>query len=184
LTNAPIVTLGGTPLDPVELIDDNTIQGEIDLAGFVPGDYLLVVDPNSKRSKSAEFMLTLGVSIPGSDTTDRSNMQPYNTVNFIIAVREGSSYPSVRFAGEITMYVGTSAPLGWMFCDGQSLEAYLYPDLWQAIGTTYGSGSGPGVTFALPDLRGRSPIHEGAGPGLTPRTLGGTGGTEVVTDRY
>ena len=79
--------------------------------------------------------------------------------------------PSV---GEIRMFAGNFAPAGWMFCEGQLLPISENETLFQLIGTTYG-GDGES-TFALPDLRGRVPIHQGSG-----FTLAETGGAEEVT---
>jgi microcystin-dependent protein len=82
------------------------------------------------------------------------------------------------FIGEIRMFGFNFAPRGWATCDGQLLQISQNSALFSLLGTTYG---GDGVTnFALPDLRGRVPIHAGNGPGLTPRQLGQTGGTETV----
>lgn len=82
------------------------------------------------------------------------------------------------FIGEVKAFAGYYAPVGWLSCDGQSLLIASYPNLHAVIGTTYG-GDGI-VTFAVPDLRGRVPIGIGQGPGLSPRTLGQTGGAESV----
>ncbi|ADO75958.1 phage tail protein [Stigmatella aurantiaca] len=81
--------------------------------------------------------------------------------------------------GEIRMYAGSSAPPGWALCNGQLLPISLHPSLFSLLGTSYG-GDGRD-TFALPDLRGRLPMHWGTGPGLSPRTVGARGGTESVT---
>jgi microcystin-dependent protein len=78
------------------------------------------------------------------------------------------------FVGEIRMFGGNFAPAGWMFCSGQLLPISENETLFQLIGTTYG-GDGQS-TFALPDLRGRLPVHLGNG-----FTLAQTGGTEEVT---
>lgn len=78
------------------------------------------------------------------------------------------------YVGEIKMFAGNFAPAGWMFCEGQLLPISEYETLFQLIGTTYG-GDGQS-TFALPDLRGRVPIHMGGG-----FTLAETGGAETVT---
>lgn len=83
------------------------------------------------------------------------------------------------FIGEIKMFAGTFAPVGYAFCDGQLLPIAQNTALFSLIGTTYG-GDGQ-TTFALPDLRGRAPIHEGQGSGLTSRQLGSGGGTENNT---
>src|SRR3954467_3649756 len=78
------------------------------------------------------------------------------------------------YVGEIRMFGGNFAPAGWMFCEGQLLPISENETLFQLIGTTYG-GDGQD-TFALPDLRGRVPIHQGNG-----FTLAETGGVETVT---
>jgi microcystin-dependent protein len=83
------------------------------------------------------------------------------------------------FIGEIRMFGGTFAPRGWAFCDGQLIQVQDNEALFSLLGTIYG-GDGR-TTFALPDLRGRLPIHTGSGPGLTPRTQGSQGGEENVT---
>lgn len=78
------------------------------------------------------------------------------------------------YVGEIRMFAGNFAPAGWMFCEGQLLPISEYETLFILIGTTYG-GDGQS-TFALPDLRGRIPIHQGNG-----FTLAETGGQEEIT---
>lgn len=83
------------------------------------------------------------------------------------------------YIGEILMFGGNFAPLGWMFCEGQVLAISQYEALFSLIGTTYG-GDGQS-TFALPDLRGRIPVHQGQGPGLTNRVIGEASGVESVT---
>jgi microcystin-dependent protein len=80
------------------------------------------------------------------------------------------------FIAQITMFGGNFAPRGWAFCDGQLLDISQHTALFSLLGTTYG-GDGR-TTFALPDLRGRAPIHEGSGPGLPSYTLGRKGGVE------
>ena len=72
------------------------------------------------------------------------------------------------------MFAGNFAPAGWMFCEGQLIPISEYETLFNLIGTTYG-GDGQS-TFALPDLRGRIPIHQGNG-----FILAETGGAEEIT---
>ena len=81
-----------------------------------------------------------------------------------------------NFLGEIRMFAGNFAPQGWNFCDGTLLSISNYDSLFVLIGTTYG-GDGQ-TTFQLPDLRGRLPIGQGNGSGLSPRTLGQSLGEE------
>jgi microcystin-dependent protein len=83
------------------------------------------------------------------------------------------------YIGEIRMFGGNFAPLGWAFCDGSLVSIAEYDALFNLIGTTYG---GDGQTnFALPDLRSRLPIHQGQGPGTSNRVIGQPGGSEAVT---
>lgn len=78
------------------------------------------------------------------------------------------------YVGEIRMFGGNFPPVGWQFCEGQLLPISENETLFQLIGTTYG-GDGQ-ETFALPDLRGRIPIHQGSG-----FILAETGGAEEIT---
>ncbi|WP_435579782.1 phage tail protein [Gilvibacter sp.] len=80
------------------------------------------------------------------------------------------------FIGEIIMFAGNFAPRGWALCEGQLLPINTNTALFSILGTTYG-GDGR-TTFGLPDLRGRAPIGNGQGPGLTPRVLGQKSGAE------
>ncbi|GJM09627.1 MAG: microcystin dependent MdpB family protein [Lysobacteraceae bacterium] len=86
---------------------------------------------------------------------------------------------SEPFVGEIRMFAGNFAPRGWAFCDGQLLAVSQNDALFSLLGTIYG-GDGR-TTFGLPDLRGRIPLHQGTGPGLSARRLGSKGGDENVT---
>jgi microcystin-dependent protein len=81
---------------------------------------------------------------------------------------------SQPYVGEIRMFAGNFAPNGWMFCEGQLMPISENETLFQLIGTTYG-GDGES-TFALPDLRGRIPIHQGNN-----FSMAQTGGVEEVT---
>jgi len=78
------------------------------------------------------------------------------------------------YVGEIRLFAGNFAPAGWMFCEGQLLPIAENETLFQLIGTTYG-GDGES-TFALPDMRGRIPIHQGNG-----FILAEMGGAEDIT---
>jgi microcystin-dependent protein len=93
-------------------------------------------------------------------------------------------------AGAIVPYAGSSAPSGWLLCYGQLVSTTTYANLYTALGTTYGSGSG---TFGIPDLRGRAAFGvdnmggstasrvTSGGSGITGTTLGAAGGAETVT---
>src|SRR5210317_1716351 len=85
---------------------------------------------------------------------------------------------SNAYIGEIRMVGFNFPPRNWALCDGQLLPISSNTALFSLLGTTYG-GDGR-TTFALPDLRGRAPIHVGQGPDLTNKTLGQKGGVETV----
>lgn len=86
---------------------------------------------------------------------------------------------STPFVGEIRLFAGNFAPQGWALCDGSLLPISGNDVLFALIGTTYG-GDGQS-TFALPDLRGRAPVHQGALPGGGTYVIGEAGGAETVT---
>ena len=86
---------------------------------------------------------------------------------------------SEPFIAEIRIFAGNFAPRSWAFCNGQLLPISQNTALFSLIGTTYG-GDGRSTT-ALPDMKGRAPMHPGRGPGLTARRLGQRGGVEHVT---
>ncbi|MBA4008151.1 MAG: phage tail protein [Hyphomonas sp.] len=87
---------------------------------------------------------------------------------------------SNAFIGEIRLFAGNFAPVGWAFCDGSLISIEENNALFALIGTNYG-GNGQ-TTFALPDLRSRVPLHQGPGPGLSINYVVGEAiGTEQVT---
>lgn len=84
------------------------------------------------------------------------------------------------YIGEIRMFAGTFAPVGWLACQGQQLPISENEALFQLIGTTYG-GDGE-QTFNLPNLQGSVPLHMGRGPGISQNYIQGEAlGTESVT---
>jgi len=97
---------------------------------------------------------------------------------------KGSAFQPVRDfvipSGTIQMFAGSTAPNGWLICDGSVISRRSYNDLFKVIGTTYGTGNANN-TFALPDMRGRIPICAGTGTSLTARTLGSNIGAETAT---
>ncbi|CAM3407867.1 tail fiber protein [Paenibacillus lupini] len=83
------------------------------------------------------------------------------------------------FIGEIRLFAGNYAPNGWALCNGQLMSIRSNTALFSLLGVNYG---GDGMnTFALPDLQGRAPMHWGEGAGLTPRSIGETGGEQNQT---
>ena len=142
-------------------------------AGVNAGD-MIVYDGTNWVAKSLVTGIT-GSSVPFN------NKQPYLTVNFCIALQ--GIFPSRNgdspFLGEIEMFGFDFEPLGWRYCNGQLVSIAQTTAVFALLGTNYG---GNGVsTFALPDLRGRVPIHQFQGPGLSNYSIGETGGTENTT---
>lgn len=84
-----------------------------------------------------------------------------------------------EFLGVIKIFAGNFAPRGWQLCNGQLISIAQYTAVFSILGTTYG-GDGR-TTFALPDLRGRTPIGWGQGPGLSNYNLGQVSGTENIS---
>ncbi len=110
-----------------------------------------------------------------------NNMQPFLALNYCIALN--GIFPSRSgydpFVGEIELYAFNFAPSGYTQCNGAILAINTDMALFALIGTTFG-GNGT-TTFAVPDLRGRVPIHYGQGAGLSNRAMGEGGGAESVT---
>ena len=82
-------------------------------------------------------------------------------------------------AGMVQMFAGSTAPTGWLICNGSAVSRTTYATLFAVIGTTWGAGDGS-TTFNLPDLRGRAPIGAGTGSGLTARSLAAKGGSQNI----
>lgn len=83
-------------------------------------------------------------------------------------------------AGSVFMTARTTAPTGYLLCDGSAISRVTYATLFTAISTTFGVGDGA-TTFNIPDTRGRSPMGAGTGSGLTARTLAANVGAQTVT---
>jgi microcystin-dependent protein len=110
----------------------------------------------------------------------QNNMQPYLGIYHVIALQGlWPSRNSEPFLGEIMMVGFNFAPRGWAMCDGQLMLISQNSALFSLLGITFG-GDGRTV-FGLPDLRGRTAIHPGTGPGLSNRRLGAKGGSETNT---
>jgi len=90
-----------------------------------------------------------------------------------------STQGTAPWLGEIALVPYNYAPTGWAMCNGQLLSISQNTALFSLLGTTFG-GNGTS-NFALPDLRGRAPIHAGQGTGLALRDLGEMGGEENHT---
>jgi microcystin-dependent protein len=86
---------------------------------------------------------------------------------------------SDQFVAEIRIFPFNFAPKGWAFCDGQLIPISQNTALFSLLGTFYG-GDGKS-TFALPDLQGNAPVHQGQGPALSEYFVGQSGGSETIT---
>jgi microcystin-dependent protein len=82
------------------------------------------------------------------------------------------------YVGEIRLFAGSFAPRDWALCNGQLLPIQQNTALFSLLGTQYG-GNGQ-TNFALPDLQGKAPVHQGQGPGLTPRVVGEIDGSSTA----
>lgn len=82
----------------------------------------------------------------------------------------------INLTGFIQMFAGSSAPTGWLICDGSAISRTTYADLYNVIGTIYGTGDGS-TTFNIPDLRGRIGVGESSDTEFN--TLGKTGGSKT-----
>jgi len=119
-------------------------------------------------------LANLPTSVLGSDQSF-SNDQPSLAVNYLIDV--GGSGSGLDVPGMIVPYLGSIAPAGYMFADGQVLSDLQFPNLYAAIGDTYdgGTSADPGFTFALPNLQGRTIVGAGGA-----ESLGATGGSDTT----
>lgn len=174
------------------LSDSSWIVSGDDIFSGVPGNVGVGVNQPQEKLHVAGNVLANSFSGNGTalNFNQDSNMQPFGTVNYIIAL-EGI-FPSRNapasegfqsadpFIGEIVMFGGNFAPRGWAMCDGQLLAISQFQGLFSILGTTYG-GDGR-TSFGLPDLRGRAPIHAGQGAGLSNRRLGRIGGRETINN--
>jgi microcystin-dependent protein len=153
----------------------------------------LVIQSNSIKLNAgtqADQMITWDgvnwINTSRKAATSLDNRQPFLALNFCISYF--GIFPSQSdaspYVGDIEIFAFNSAPQGWALCDGSLISIANYDTLFALIGTTYG---GNGITtFALPDLRGRTAIHKGQGPGLPLYNLGQSGGSEaiIINDKY
>jgi microcystin-dependent protein len=85
---------------------------------------------------------------------------------------------SSTITGEIRLFAGSTAPSGFLLCDGQAVSRSTFASLYAVVGDTYGAGDGS-TNFNVPNFKGRSAIGSGQGAGLTDRALGSSGGEEA-----
>jgi microcystin-dependent protein len=120
-----------------------------------------------------------GTSISTTTLATSDNTNKLATCNFVQRVASAAvAALSVIPTGLMSPFAGSTAPSGWLLCDGTVYSVSTYPALFAVIGAIYG-GNGT-TTFAVPDARGRTTVGVGTGSGLSNRTLGANGGLETV----
>lgn len=146
------------------------------------GTGIITADPN--LSETIDGGATLAISSGESAIL-------YCTGTAWVAVAKSGGVPS----GSMTAFGGTSAPSGWLMCDGSAVSRTTYASLWTAIGTTFGAGDGSS-TFNIPDLRGRVIAGQDdmggsaasrlttAGSGVDGATLGAVGGSQSMQSHH
>jgi len=145
----------------------------------------LVTDANGSIDVAAHNGSSQGLKLGGTlitSTAAELNHSDGVTSNIQTQI-DGVSSPTAS----VIAYAGSSAPSGWLLCDGASINRTTYSTLYAAIGTTYGSASGS--TFNVPDIEGRVIAGKessdtrltSGGSGINGGTLGSTGGTETHT---
>jgi microcystin-dependent protein len=117
--------------------------------------------------------------MPGLTLSRANNKAPIRVAHAAIQCKFKEEINVDPFLGEIRLLGFGWAPNGWALCDGSLLAIAQNTALFSLLGTTYG-GNGT-TTFALPDLRGRVPVGQGQGPGMSPITMGQVGGEPAHT---
>lgn len=189
----PVLAVQGSP--PTLSIGSNTTltQKQLGLDVFCSGAGVTITLPSPSGCKGGKlrFMgtdantqtLSGSFSYPDSTTASSHGLVKDETLDvestgslWRVVNRQGggSGMPS----GAIMQFGGATAPVGWMICAGAALSRTTYANLFAAIGTAWGVGDGS-TTFNIPNGAGRTFIGAGTGSGLTPRTLGASGGAEA-----
>lgn len=118
--------------------------------------------------------------VSGTIGTARLGSGSASATTYLAGDQTWKSLYEITPSGGIMMYGGSSAPTGYLLCDGSAVSRTTYANLYTAIGTAYGAGDGA-TTFNVPDMRSRLPIGYGAGTGLSSRGIGNYGGNETHT---
>jgi len=152
------ITAGGTGQVVVQM--DPTATPPVINIAFKPGQTTPV------QQSTGVFEIPIA-NISGTTLTD---VRQYVSTTASVIIPTGVMVP----------FAGNATPIGWLLCDGRSLQQSSYPALYSAIGTTFG---GTGTTFNLPDTRSRLVVGASASApgGLTQRNLGAVGGSELLS---
>jgi microcystin-dependent protein len=146
-----------------------------------PGDWNTTANKPSSFPASthgASHVSTGGDAIPAASTSAGGLLKPLSglATDYVGGDNACHSLASALPSGTVVDFAGATAPGGWLACDGSSFPTATYPNLFAAIGYTFG---GSGANFNVPDLRGRTGIGAGQGSGLTNRTFAAVGGEEA-----
>lgn len=178
----PVATDSPPPLSPdaavsnaVAALADTIVDSMADPTNLRVGVVTSVADPTA----SGRVQIDIG----GVTWCNRSSDVSLAVGHRVVALQQGSVMVVVgrlgggeaHPIGALLAYAGSTAPLGWLMCDGAAVSRTTYAALFAVIGTTYGAGNGS-TTFNVPDLRNRVPVGSGS-----TYTRGQTGGAATVT---
>jgi len=162
---------------------DQTIDGKLDVTGdtevhgntVCDGDLQVTGDVHVTSDVLIDGSLNVVADITTRDITARdiTTRNHYATGNYYL-----DGYILIP-AGSIIQSAAVNTPIGWLDCDGRTVMRTQYPDLFAAIGYSYGPQTNEDIDFYLPDLRGRVAIGVGQGDGLTNRSLTEKSGVET-----
>jgi microcystin-dependent protein len=142
-------------------------SGLLVMAVVIGGGLLFFTSANTLDSVNSEAIVEL--------TAELADMNA--ELAALKKVQNAGSVSEYPFIGEISMFAGNYAPLGWAFCDGRIISIDENQALYSLLGVTYG-GDGR-KTFGLPDLRGRVPVGFGKGPELPDHQIGSKFGVKT-----
>lgn len=134
---------------------------------------------NAQREKNGGIMGTLKFLAAGGLKLVSGTLSiKLDPANSILSLSSAGLLSATQVpTGVITFFAATSAPTGWLLCDGSAVSRTTFAALFALLGTGFGPGDGS-TTFNVPDLRSRMPLGTGTGTGLAARTLAQTGGEE------
>lgn len=153
-------------------------------SNFIVGNNVLFIDSTNKRiginTGSPAYQLDVSGNINFTGNLYKNGiLYPSNTGGGGSGII-GQLIEDPLPVGSIIPFTNSTVPIGWMKCDGRVVLISEYPELYEAVGNTYGTSDDP-MYFKLPDLRGRNIVGDGLGDSLTNRFLGQTGGREKHT---
>lgn len=155
-----------------------TSKGVIQLAGDLGGTALAPTVPALVNKADASHTHTAAsITYAGSTNLSATNVEA--ALDELDSEKVASTDSRLSPAGIVSQFAGSSAPTGWLLCDGTAVSRTTYASLFSAIGTAYGAGDGS-TTFNLPNLKGRVPVGRDAAQ-TEFDALGETGGAKTHT---